>query len=143
MRKTIATAESCTGGLLGALLTKTPGASEYYLGGVVAYQDRVKKTLLGVRSVTLQKHGAVSAETARQMARGIQKKLKADIGVSITGIAGPGGGTKEKPVGLVYIALADSKRTWCGRFIFSGGRERIRSQAVRKAFAWLKNRSTP
>ena len=138
MPKTIATAESCTGGLLGVLLTDKPGASKYYRGSVVAYHDRIKKTLLGVPASTLRNYGAVSAQTAEKMAQGVRKKFRADIGVSITGIAGPDGETKEKPVGLVYIALSDKTGTRSKRFLFSGGRARVRSQAARKALAWLK-----
>ena len=138
MHKTIATAESCTGGLLGALLTDRPGATDYYLGGVIAYQNRIKQTFLGVQAVTLKTYGAVSAETALEMARGVRKKLRADIGISITGIAGPSGGKKNKPVGLVYIALADAKQLRCERFIFSGNRLKIRTRAAKMALAWLR-----
>ncbi len=138
MRKTIAVAESCTGGLLGALLTKTPGASEYFLGGVITYHDRVKRSLLDVPKKALVENGAVSEETAKSMARGIRRKTRADIGVSITGIAGPDGGTKKKPVGLVYIALAEGKKVRCKRFLFSGDRNSIRTQAAETALAWIR-----
>ncbi len=138
MSTTFATAESCTGGLLGVLLTDRPGASRYYLGGVIAYQNRIKQTLLGVQTITLKAYGAVSAETALEMASGVRKKLRADIGISITGIAGPSGGTKKKPVGLVYIALANVKKAQCKRFLFSGNRLQIRTQAAKKALAWFK-----
>ena len=102
---TLAVAESCTGGLLSHLLTNIPGISANFVGGIVAYDNRLKTELLGVDPDTLRKYGAVSRETAREMAWGVRSKLKADIGIGITGIAGPGGGSREKPVGLVYISL--------------------------------------
>ena len=138
MFKTIATAESCTGGLLGALLTSSPGASDYYLGGAIAYHNRAKQVLLGVRLSTLKKYGAVSGQSAQEMAIGIQKRLKADQGIAITGIAGPGGGTAGKPVGLVYIALAGKAGVKCGKFLFKGSRRKIREQAAKTALNWLK-----
>ncbi len=102
----LALAESCTGGLIAKRITDIPGSSEYFVGGVVAYSNAQKEALLGVRRETLQKHGAVSAETAREMALGAQEKLQTEYALSITGIAGPGGGSEEKPVGLVFIGLA-------------------------------------
>ena len=138
MPKTIAVAESCTGGLLGSLLTDTPGASKYFLGGVIAYQNLVKQILLGVPSHILRKHGAVSKETAIRMAIGVQKKFKVRVGVAITGIAGPAGGTKEKPVGLVYIALVSGQKKKCERSLFSGNRSAIRKRAAKTAYAWAK-----
>jgi PncC family amidohydrolase len=103
---TLATAESCTGGLIGHRLTEVPGSSEYFLGGIIAYSNVIKERLLGVKPETLERHGAVSAETAGEMARGARRVLGADVAVSVTGIAGPGGGTIDKPNGLTYIALA-------------------------------------
>jgi PncC family amidohydrolase len=103
---TLATAESCTGGLIGHRLTNVPGSSEYFLGGIIAYSYDAKELLLGVRHNTLYDHGAVSPETAVEMARGVRRALGADIGISVTGIAGPGGGLPGKPVGLVYICLS-------------------------------------
>ena len=103
---TLVTAESCTGGLVAHRITNVPGSSAYYLGGVVVYSNEMKEALLGVRHETLLAHGAVSEETAREMARGARQRLGADLAVSVTGIAGPAGGTPEKPVGLVYIALS-------------------------------------
>ena len=104
---TIATAESCTGGTVGALLTHPAGASRYYLGGVVSYANEVKKNLLGVKNGTLASVGAVSEETAGEMAKGALKSIGANLSVAITGIAGPGGESREKPQGLVYIATSD------------------------------------
>ena len=103
---TLATAESCTGGLIGHRLTNVSGSSEYFLGGVIAYSYDAKELLLGVRHNTLYDHGAVSPETAAEMARGVRRAIGADIGISVTGIAGPGGGLPGKPVGLVYICLS-------------------------------------
>ena len=119
---TLAAAESCTGGLLSHRLTNVSGSSEYYLGGVVAYSNRLKETLLGVRPETLRAHGAVSEETAREMARGARLRLGADVGVSITGIAGPTGATAEKPVGLMYVAVSWAGEERCQRFVFAHDR---------------------
>ena len=110
-RATIAVAESCTGGLLAAQLTEQAGSSDYFSGGVVAYSNRIKQTQLGVSAELLQRHGAVSAPVAHAMAQGVRERLGSTYGVSITGIAGPGGGTQEKPVGLVYIGIATLKNT--------------------------------
>lgn len=109
--KTIATAESCTGGYLAHLLTSVPGSSDYYYGTVVAYQDEIKTKTLGVNQETLDKHGAVSEETAKEMAEGVRKQLGTDIGFATTGIAGPSGGSEEKPVGTVWIAFAEKDKT--------------------------------
>ena len=113
--KTLATAESCTGGLLAKRITDVAGSSDVFEMGCVTYANRVKEKLLGVPHETIEAHGAVSEETARAMAEGIVRASGADIGVGITGIAGPGGGTAEKPVGLVYIALSDGKSTWVAK----------------------------
>ena len=102
---TLSTAESCTGGLLGHRLTNTPGSSKYYLGGVNSYSNEMKINVINVMKKTLDKYGAVSKEVSIEMSKGIRKLLKSDISLSITGIAGPGGGTEDKPVGLVYITL--------------------------------------
>ncbi len=119
---TLATAESCTGGLIGHRLTNVPGSSEYFLGGVVAYSYDAKEHLLGVPHNTLYDHGAVSPETAIEMARGARRALGADIGLSVTGIAGPGGGLPGKPVGLVYICLSARDFERVERFVWDQDR---------------------
>ncbi|MDP2688875.1 MAG: nicotinamide-nucleotide amidohydrolase family protein [Deltaproteobacteria bacterium] len=127
---TLAVAESCTGGLLSAMITEMPGSSEYFIGGVVAYANDVKRKLLGVRAVTLKGRGAVSSAAAGEMAEGIRERLKADAGVSITGIAGPGGGSAKKPVGTVFIAVSYGGRTKVKKFLFEGGRKAVRRAAA-------------
>lgn len=132
---TLATAESCTGGLMGKRITDVPGASACYLGGVVSYQNEVKENLLGVRHETLLSKGAVSEETACQMAEGVRKALGADIGISTTGVAGPGGGTPEKPVGLIYVGISTKDRTWAVRILRPRqSRESLRRLASSTAF---------
>lgn len=106
LHRTLATAESCTGGLIAHRITNVAGASDYFLGGVVAYSDKVKASLLRVSQDDLKEYGAVSEPVARQMAQGVRARFRADYGIGVTGVAGPGGGTAEKPVGLVYIAVA-------------------------------------
>ena len=136
-RQTLATAESCTGGLLGGLLTSLPGSSAWYLGGIVAYANVVKSGLLGVPDAVLAAHGAVSLETARAMADGARARVGADYAVAITGIAGPDGGTPEKPVGLVYIAVAAPHGTATFKHHFSGTRADIRNAAADAALRHL------
>nr|HID13168.1 CinA family protein [Anaerolineae bacterium] len=119
---TLAVAESCTGGLIGHRITDVPGSSVYYQGSITAYSYDVKELLLHVRHDTLYHYGAVSEQTAREMARGIRRAFRADIGLAVTGIAGPGGGTPEKPVGLVYIALATPDSEWVERHVWRGNR---------------------
>jgi len=119
---TLATAESCTGGLLGNRITNVAGSSEYYLGGIVSYSDSAKMNLLGVSQETLKEFGAVSEETAQEMAAGARRVLQSDVGVSITGIAGPTGGTEDKPVGLVYIAVDVAGDVAVRKFVFSEDR---------------------
>lgn len=118
----IATAESCTGGLIGHTLTNVPGSSEYFKGGVIAYSNEVKMKLLGVKRETLMKYGAVSSYTAEEMAKGVKELMEVDIGIATTGIAGPTGGSEEKPVGLVYIGLATDGGIEARRFVFDGDR---------------------
>jgi len=131
--KTIATAESCTGGLLAHLITNVPGASEYFKEGVVTYSNEAKVKLLGVPSQTLEEAGAVSHKTALAMARGIRQLASAEIGVAITGIAGPSGGSAEKPVGTVHIAVVDSQEEWEKKFYFPFDRERFKQVAAATA----------
>jgi len=127
---TLASAESCTGGLVAARLTEVPGSSEVFLGGVVAYADAVKRDELGVSEAVLAAHGAVSAETAAAMAEGVRRRLGADVGVAVTGVAGPGGGTEEKPVGLVFFHAAGPEGEEALRFELPGDREWIRMRSA-------------
>jgi PncC family amidohydrolase len=129
---TVSTAESCTGGLLGHILTGVSGSSAYYLGGVIAYSNDVKEALLGVQHSTLVQYGAVSGPTAKQMALGIREKIGADLGLSTTGIAGPTGGTPTKPVGLVYIGISTQDETASYECHFDGTREEIKANTVRE-----------
>lgn len=134
---TVACAESCTGGLLTSRLTDVAGSSAYVLGSVVSYSNEVKMSHLGVKAETLQRFGAVSEETAQEMSGGVRGRIGADIGIGITGIAGPGGGTVEKPVGLVYISVAGDKGAVVTRNVFSGTRREIKQQTVDKALNML------
>lgn len=135
---TVAVAESCTGGLVAARLTDVPGSSAYFMGGVVAYDNRVKKEVLGVPDVVLQEKGAVSPETAKAMAEGVRRVLGTDAGIGITGIAGPTGGTPEKPVGLVYIAVAVPGKTVVKKYVFPGRRLAVRQGAANAALKMLR-----
>ena len=119
---TLAVAESCTGGLIGHRVTNVPGSSAYFRGSITAYAYDVKETLLSVPRETLDEHGAVSAPTARQMAKGARRAINTDLGISATGIAGPGGATPEKPVGLVYLGLAAADVVWVESRVFHGDR---------------------
>jgi len=136
-KETLAVAESCTGGKVGDLITDVPGSSEYFLGGVVSYSNDAKVKLLGVDEGTLRSKGAVSEEVAIQMAQGVRKAMGATYGVGITGIAGPTGGSREKPVGLVYIAVSSSERATCERHVFQGSRMEIKSAAAHQALRML------
>jgi len=118
----IATVESCTGGLIGHVLTEIPGSSAYYLGGFVTYSDASKRAMVGVPAEVLSAHGAVSAQTAVAMASGGRDRTGADVGVAVTGIAGPDGGTAAKPVGLTYVAVADASGSDVQRFVWSASR---------------------
>ncbi len=130
---TIATAESCTGGLLGAALTQEPGSSDFYLGGVVSYSNSLKQGMLGVKEETLNMFGAVSEEVAMEMAEGIRSKTGSDLAISTTGIAGPGGGSDRKPVGLVFIGFATPEGVRAEKFQFYGERESVRQLTVQAA----------
>ena len=134
----LATAESCTGGLVGHRLTNVPGSSGYFEGGIIAYSYEAKERLLGVHHDTLYERGAVSAETALEMARGARKTLGTDIGIAVTGIAGPGGGLPGKPVGLVYIALSARTYERVEHFVWTSDREGNKVQSAQAALAMLK-----
>ena len=140
-QKWIAFAESCTGGLATSLMTDVPGSSAYVKGSVVSYTEAVKNGLLAVSKTDLERKGAVSPEVARQMAEGVREKLGTDLGVSVTGLAGPGGGTKKKPVGLVYMAVADADGTVCREFHFSGSRTQIKLRAAMAAIGLAFDRA--
>ncbi len=135
--KTLSTAESCTGGLLGGAITSIPGASRIFKGGVVCYSNEAKKKLLGLPEETLQHHGAVSRETATALLDGVIRLFGSHYGMAVTGIAGPSGGSTGKPVGTVYIAVGDARRRLVRRFLFPGDRENVRSRAVNSAAAML------
>ena len=133
----LAVAESCTGGLVGHRLTNVPGSSTYFLGGVIAYSNETKVDLLGVQPETLDQHGAVSEQTVLEMARGARTRIKADIGLSLSGIAGPDGGTPVKPVGLVWFGLSASLFEKANSYNFSGNRSEIKQQAAGAALEML------
>ncbi len=135
---TIATAESCTGGLISEMLTDVPGISKVFMGGAVTYSNEAKMEYLGVKEQTLKAHGAVSRETAAEMAEGIRKRLKTDIGISVTGIAGPGGGTDEKPVGLIYVGLSGEGGTITKELRLSGNRKKIRTITALNVFDLIR-----
>lgn len=137
---TLATAESCTGGSLGKIITSVAGASSIYGYGFITYSNEAKESLLGVSHETLQKHGAVSAQTACEMAAGARMKAKSDIAVSVTGIAGPGGGTPEKPVGLIYIAIADENGAEYRKLNLSGSRDEVRAQTCSEVFKLIADK---
>lgn len=131
--RTLATAESLTGGGIGAALTAVPGSSEVYKGGIISYTDAVKEQVLGVPREILERYGAVSQWTAAYMASGVREKLKADVAVSVTGLAGPGADEYGNPVGTVFIGYEDAKHSIVQHFVFSGSREEVRSQTIRAA----------
>ena len=137
---TVAVAESCTGGLVASRITDVSGASEYMLGGVVAYANEVKQRLLGVPGEVLAEHGAVSEPTARAMAAGVRELYGADYGVATTGIAGPTGGTEDKPVGLVYVAVADADGVICSEMNWPGTREQFKRRVSQTALNMLRKR---
>lgn len=139
-QKTVAVAESCTGGLLAEHLTRMPGSSTFFLGGVVCYSNELKTRLVGVPAALIASVGAVSKPVAQALAEGIRRRAASAIGVGITGIAGPGGGTPEKPVGLVFVALADDLSTEVRQFRFPGERERVRTWASVAALEMIRRR---
>jgi nicotinamide-nucleotide amidase len=137
-KKTLALAESCTGGLIAQRVTDVPGASEVFLGGVVSYANSAKEKFLGVKTSTLEKFGAVSEETAREMAVGAREKFGSDFAIAVTGIAGPSGGSPEKPVGTVFIALADAKKVEVKKFLNVWDRATFRQVTATQALEWLR-----
>jgi nicotinamide-nucleotide amidase len=137
---TLATAESCTGGLIAHRLTEVPGSSTYFMEGVVTYSNEAKTRRLGVPEELIESHGAVSAEVAEAMAEGVKRRAGTDFGLAVTGVAGPGGGTEEKPVGLVYVALADDAHTEHRRLMLPGDRHLIRWRASQFALDLLRRR---
>ena len=130
-------AESCTGGLRSSRITDVPGSSEYFLGSIVAYAYEVKAALLNVSWDTLNTYGAVSRETVLEMARGARTRLNGDIAISVSGVAGPGGGTPDKPVGTVWIGLVTKEGEWAKEFRFSGNREQNKTSAADAALKFL------
>ncbi len=134
----VSLAESCTGGQVMKCLSDVPGSSRYLAGGVVSYSNDLKINLLGVSRDIIEQYGAVSEQTARLMAEGVKKITGTSLGVGITGIAGPDGGTEQKPIGLVYIAVAGEVKTICQRNVFRGQRSEVRSRATSKALEMLR-----
>jgi nicotinamide-nucleotide amidase len=137
-KQTLSVAESCTGGMIGGKITDIPGASDVFNGGIIAYSNNIKTQMLGVRGETLKKHGAVSEKCAREMICGLKKVFSTSAAVSITGIAGPGGSSPSKPVGLVFIGTEYNGKIEIRKYIFSGNREMIRRRAVSSALNQLK-----
>jgi nicotinamide-nucleotide amidase len=137
---TLAVAESCTGGMLAQRITQVPGSSRYFLGGAVVYDNTLKTGLADVPPLLIAEHGAVSSQVATALAEGIRARCKATLGIGITGIAGPGGGTPEKPVGLVYTALADGTKTEVAERKFFGDRDRIRQWATQQALDMVRRK---
>jgi nicotinamide-nucleotide amidase len=137
---TLAVAESCTGGMLGERITKMPGSSRYFLGGAITYANELKTLYANVPPPLIERHGAVSKEVATAMADGIRQETGATIAVGITGVAGPTGGTEEKPVGLVYVAVSDAQKTDVVERKFPGDRDRIRWGATQLALDLVRRR---
>jgi len=137
---TLSIAESCTGGLINDRITDVPGSSDYFMGGMITYSNESKARHLGVPLDDIKKYGAVSPQVAKKMAQGVRKAFSTNFGLSTTGIAGPTGGTKEKPVGLVFIGLAKGKRTWVIKLILEGSRREIKEKATEKALKFFYER---
>ncbi len=135
---TISVAESCTGGIIGGLITDVPGSSRYFKGGIISYSDESKVNILNVSSGTITEHGAVSNRTAREMAEGVKHLFNSHIGLAVTGIAGPEGGSKEKPVGTIFIGLAVEDETFTFRYHFHGTRRQIRRKTAERALDCVK-----
>lgn len=134
----LATAESCTGGLLSSLLTQLPGSSAYFILGAVTYSNQAKVDILRIPPAIIREKGAVSPEIALRMAKNVRKLAKTDFGIGITGIAGPTGGSPQKPVGTVFISLSSKNKNACKKFVFKGNRSSVRKQAALKALQLLK-----
>ena len=134
-RWTVAVAESCTGGMLGAALTELPGSSAFFVGGVIAYSNGVKQAMLGVSRSTIDRAGAVSEQCVLEMAAGIRERFGVDVGIAISGIAGPDGGTDAKPVGTVWVAVSTPDRSGAGSRVHPGDRHEVRTRAVDQALA--------
>jgi nicotinamide-nucleotide amidase len=135
----VVTAESCTAGGVARLITEVPGSSKYFLGGIIAYHNEIKQRFLGVRAEELERSGAVSSEVAQAMARGARERFRSDWAISVTGIAGPGGGSEEKPVGLVYFGLASPDGTvTVAKRVLGGDRTTIRLASARLALDLLR-----
>ena len=138
--RTLSVAESCTGGLISMRLTEVPGSSGYFMEGAVTYSNEAKVRTLGVSESTLQTHGAVSSQTAEEMAKGMRERAGTDLAIAVTGVAGPGGGSEEKPVGTVFVGYADGYATRSMKFMFPGDRELIRWRASQAALDYLRRR---
>jgi nicotinamide-nucleotide amidase len=136
-RKTIAVAESCTGGVLSSILTQIPGSSAYFILGLVTYSNRAKTSMLGIPNYLITQKGAVSKEVAEKMAQSVKKLAKTDFGIGLTGIAGPTGGTRQKPVGTVFIAVVSKNKNVCKKFLFKGSRSVIRKKTASKSLEIL------
>jgi nicotinamide-nucleotide amidase len=137
-RQTLSVAESCTGGLIAMRLTDVPGSSEYFMEGAVTYSNEAKMRRLGVSAEILESNGAVSAQTAEAMASGMREKSSTDFAIAVTGVAGPGGGSEEKPVGTVFIGYADNEQSKSVKFVFPGDRELIRWRSSQAALDYLR-----
>ena len=136
--KTLSVAESCTGGLIGNRLTDVAGSSRYFRGGIISYGNQAKMDMLRVSAQTLADHGAVSAKTATEMAVGVRSCMHADLGLAVTGIAGPDGGSRDKPVGTVHIALSTQKGTFTEKYCFWGKRKQIKRNSATMALGWVR-----
>ena len=137
--KTVSVAESCTGGLLSTLLTQTSGSSKYFVLGAITYSNKAKENILNIPARLIAKEGAVSEEIAQKMSQYIRKIAKTDFGIGITGIAGPTGGSSQKPVGTVFVAISSKNKTICKKFHFSGTRSTIRNQSALSTLKLLKD----
>jgi nicotinamide-nucleotide amidase len=135
---TLSVAESCTGGLIGQRLTDVPGSSTYFEGGVIVYSNAAKIKLLRVMPETLQSYGAVSEQTVEEMAAGVREKMKTSLGLAVTGIAGPSGGTKKKPIGTVFVGLSSENTTFSREYRFQGTRNQIRMNTSAMALDWVR-----